>query len=158
MQRQQTDCPWWQRGVIYQIYPRSFQDSNGDGVGDLAGIEARLDYVASLGVDAIWLSPIFPSPMADFGYDVADYCGIEPMFGDLAAFDRLLAAAHARGLKLLLDFVPNHSSDQHPWFRESRASRHSAKRDWYIWRVGVGMGCGDRAILPARLPEGTARP
>ncbi|WP_267389172.1 alpha-amylase family glycosyl hydrolase [Sphingomonas sp. GC_Shp_3] len=134
MQRQRTDCPWWQRGVIYQIYPRSFQDSNGDGVGDLAGIEARLDYVATLGVDAIWLSPVFPSPMADFGYDVADYCGIEPMFGDLAAFDRLLTGVHARGLKLLLDFVPNHSSDQHPWFAESRASRDSSKRDWYIWR------------------------
>ncbi len=125
---------WWERGVIYQIYPRSFQDSNGDGVGDLAGIEARLDYVAALGVDAIWLSPIFPSPMADFGYDVADYRGIEPMFGDLQAFDRLLAAAHARGLKLVLDFVPNHSSDRHPWFVESRASRDNPKRDWYIWR------------------------
>ena len=126
--------PWWERGVIYQIYPRSFQDSNGDGIGDLAGIEARLDHVASLGVDAIWLSPVFPSPMADFGYDVADYTGIEPLFGDLAAFDRLLAAVHARGLKLLLDFVPNHSSDRHPWFVESRASRDNPKRDWYIWR------------------------
>jgi len=132
---------WWQRGVIYQIYPRSFQDSDGDGVGDLAGIGARLDYVAALGVDAIWLSPIFPSPMADFGYDVADYCGVEPMFGDLGAFDDLLAAVHRRGLKLLLDFVPNHSSDQHPWFRESRASRDNPKRDWYIWREpGAGGG------------------
>lgn len=126
--------PWWERGVVYQIYPRSFQDSDGDGVGDLAGIEARLDHVVALGVDAIWLSPIFPSPMKDFGYDVADYCGIEPMFGDLAAFDRLLAAVHARGLKLILDFVPNHSSDQHPWFVESRSSRDNPKRDWYIWR------------------------
>ncbi len=125
---------WWQSGVIYQIYPRSFADSDGDGVGDLAGIEARLDHVASLGVDAIWLSPVFPSPMADFGYDVADYCAIDPLFGDLPAFDRLLAAAHARGLKLLLDYVPNHSSDQHPWFVESRSSRTNAKRDWYIWR------------------------
>jgi len=125
---------WWERGVIYQVYPRSFQDSNGDGVGDLAGIEARLDHVAQLGADAIWLSPIFPSPMADFGYDVADYCGIEPIFGDLTAFDRLLAAAHARGLKLILDFVPNHSSDRHPWFVESRASRDNPKRGWYIWR------------------------
>ena len=131
---------WWERGVIYQIYPRAFQDSDGDGIGDLAGIEARLDYVAGLGVDAIWLSPIFPSPMADFGYDVADYCGIEPIFGDLAAFDRLLAAAHARGLKLLLDFVPNHSSDQHPWFKESRASRDNPKRDWYIWRHAAPDG------------------
>ncbi|WP_028967794.1 alpha-amylase family glycosyl hydrolase [Sphingomonas phyllosphaerae] len=135
-----TDHPWWERGTIYQIYPRSFQDSDGDGVGDLAGIERRLDHVAALGVDAIWLSPIFPSPMADFGYDVADYCGIEPLFGDLAAFDRLLTAIHARGLKVLLDFVPNHSSDQHPWFVESRASRHSAKRDWYIWRDPASDG------------------
>jgi oligo-1,6-glucosidase/alpha-glucosidase len=103
-------------------------------VGDLAGIESRLDHVAALGVDAIWLSPIFPSPMADFGYDVADYCDVEPLFGDLAAFDSLLAAAHARGLKLILDFVPNHSSDLHPWFAESRASRDNPKRDWYIWR------------------------
>jgi alpha-glucosidase len=128
------DHPWWECGTIYQVYPRSFQDSDGDGVGDLRGIERRLDYVASLGVDAIWLSPIFPSPMADFGYDVADYCGIEPMFGDLAAFDSLLAAAHERGLRLLLDFVPNHSSDRHPWFLESRSSRDNPKRDWYIWR------------------------
>jgi oligo-1,6-glucosidase/alpha-glucosidase len=133
---------WWQRGVVYQVYPRSFQDSNGDGVGDLAGIESRLDYIAALGIDAVWLSPIYPSPMADFGYDVADYTGIEPLFGTLADFDRLLAAAHARGLKLLLDFVPNHTSDQHPWFRESRASRDSPKRDWYIWRDARPDGAG----------------
>ncbi|QNN65411.1 DUF3459 domain-containing protein [Sphingomonas rhizophila] len=125
--------PWWERGVIYQIYPRSFQDSDGDGVGDLRGIKQRLDYVAALGVDAIWLSPVFPSPMADFGYDVADYTDIEPMFGTIEDFDRLVAAAHRRGLKLLLDFVPNHSSDRHPWFVDSRASKGSAKRDWYIW-------------------------
>ena len=122
--------PWWERGVIYQIYPRSFQDSDADGVGDLAGIESRLDYLAELGIDAIWLSPIYPSPMADFGYDIADYCDIDPMFGDLAGFDRLLAAVHGRGLRLLLDFVPNHSSDQHPWFVESRSSRENPKRDW----------------------------
>jgi alpha-glucosidase len=133
MQDARPTTPWWERGVVYQIYPRSFQDSDGDGIGDLAGIERRLDHVAALGVDALWLSPIFPSPMADFGYDVADYSGIEPMFGDLAAFDRLLAAVHARGLRLLLDFVPNHSSDQHPWFAQSRASRDNPKRDWYIW-------------------------
>ena len=126
--------PWWERGVIYQIYPRSFQDSDGDGVGDLRGIEQRLDYIVELGVDAIWLSPIFPSPMADFGYDVADYTGIDPLFGTLQDFDRLLAAAHQRGLKLMLDFVPNHSSDRHPWFIESRSSRDNPKRDWYIWR------------------------
>jgi oligo-1,6-glucosidase/alpha-glucosidase len=133
-------APWWKRGVVYQVYPRSFQDSDGDGVGDLAGIEARLDYIAALGIDAIWLSPIFPSPMADFGYDVADYRGIEPMFGDMAAFDRLLAAVHARGLKLLLDFVPNHSSNRHPWFVESRSSRTNPKRDWYIWRDAAADG------------------
>jgi alpha-glucosidase len=132
--------PWWERGVIYQIYPRSFRDSDGDGVGDLAGIEEKLDHVVALGVDAIWLSPIFPSPMADFGYDVADYCGVEPLFGDLAGFDRLVAAVHDRGLRLLLDFVPNHSSDQHPWFIESRASRSSPKRDWYIWRDAQADG------------------
>jgi oligo-1,6-glucosidase/alpha-glucosidase len=125
---------WWRGAVIYQIYPRSFQDSDADGVGDLVGIESRLDYLAGLGIDAIWLSPIYPSPMADFGYDISDYCDIDPTYGDLAGFDRLLAAVHARGLKLLLDFVPNHSSDQHPWFLESRASRKNPKRDWYIWR------------------------
>ncbi len=125
---------WWERGVIYQIYPRSFQDSDGDGVGDLKGIESRLDYLADLGVDAIWISPIYPSPMADFGYDVANYCDVDPRFGALGDFDRLLAAAHARGLKLILDFVPNHTSDRHPWFVESRASRGNARRDWYLWR------------------------
>ena len=125
---------WWQTGVIYQIYPRSFQDTNGDGIGDLKGIERRLDYLASLGVDAIWISPIYPSPMADFGYDVADYCGVDSRFGTLADFDDLLAQAHARGLKVLLDFVPNHTSDRHPWFVESRSSRDNPKRDWYIWR------------------------
>jgi oligo-1,6-glucosidase/alpha-glucosidase len=130
----QAPAAWWERGVIYQVYPRSFQDSDGDGVGDLAGIEIRLDHIVTLGVDAIWLSPVFPSPMADFGYDIADYCDIEPMFGDLNGFDRLLASVHARGLKLILDFVPNHSSDQHPWFIASRSSRHDPKRDWYIWR------------------------
>ena len=132
--RSMTGRPWWESGVVYQIYPRSFQDSNGDGVGDLEGIRQRLDYVAQLGVDAIWLSPIFPSPMADFGYDVADYCDIAGIFGDLAQFDALLADAHRSGLRVLLDFVPNHSSVQHPWFTESRASRENPKRDWYIWR------------------------
>ncbi len=126
--------PWWQRGIIYQIYPRSFQDSNGDGIGDLPGITARLDYLVSLGIDAIWISPIYPSPMRDFGYDVSDYCAIHPLFGTLADFDRLLHAAHARGLRVLLDLVPNHTSDEHPWFIESRSSRDNPKRDWYIWR------------------------
>jgi alpha-glucosidase len=125
---------WWQSGTIYQIYPRSFQDSDGDGIGDLKGVEARLDDLVALGVDAIWLSPIFPSPQADFGYDVADHCGIDPRFGTLDDFDSLLAAAHAKGLKLLLDLVPNHSSSEHPWFKESRSSRDNPKRDWYLWR------------------------
>ncbi|MEW5956363.1 MAG: alpha-amylase family glycosyl hydrolase [Chloroflexota bacterium] len=125
---------WWQKGIIYQIYPRSYQDSNGDGIGDLPGIMQRLDYIKSLGVDAIWLSPIYPSPMHDFGYDVADYTGIHPMFGVMADFDRLLAEAHRRELKLMLDLVPNHTSDEHPWFSESRRSRTNPKRDWYIWR------------------------
>jgi alpha-glucosidase len=125
---------WWKHGVVYQIYPRSFMDGNGDGVGDLAGIRARLDHLAWLGIDAIWLSPIFPSPMADFGYDVADYCDVDPVFGDLGIFDALVADAHARGIRVMLDWVPNHTSDHHAWFRESRASRTSAKRDWYVWR------------------------
>ena len=125
---------WWQTGVIYQVYPRSFQDTNGDGVGDLQGITARLDYLAGLGVDAVWISPIYPSPMEDFGYDVADYTGIDPLFGTLTDFDALLEAAHGRGLRIILDFVPNHSSDQHPWFLESRSSRENPKRDWCLWR------------------------
>ena len=124
---------WWQTGVIYQVYPRSFQDTDGDGVGDLRGITARLDYLKGLGVDAVWLSPIYPSPMADFGYDVSDYTGVDPLFGTIADFDALLAAAHAKGLRVILDFVPNHTSDQHPWFVESRSSKTNAKRDWYLW-------------------------
>lgn len=128
------DLKWWQRGVLYQIYPRSFQDSNGDGIGDLPGIIRRLDHVVTLGIDAIWISPIYPSPMADFGYDVTDYCNVDGVFGNLADFDRLVAEAHRRGLRLILDFVPNHTSNDHPWFIESRSSRANPKRDWYIWR------------------------
>ncbi|HOC21865.1 MAG TPA: alpha-amylase family glycosyl hydrolase [Anaerolineae bacterium] len=129
-----TNLKWWQRGAIYQIYPRSFKDTNGDGVGDLQGIIEKLPYLERLGVDAIWLSPFYPSPMADFGYDVADYCNVDPLFGDLEIFDRLVAETHARGMKLIIDWVPNHTSDQHPWFIESRSSRDNPKRDWYIWR------------------------
>lgn len=129
-----TDPPWWRDAVVYQIYPRSFADSNGDGVGDLPGITARLDHLQSLGVDALWLSPIFVSPMADFGYDVADYCAIDPVFGTDADLDALVAGLHDRGMRLLLDWVPNHTSDQHRWFVESRSSRDSPKRDWYVWR------------------------
>jgi alpha-glucosidase len=131
---------WWRHGVVYQIYPRSFADSNADGIGDLTGIQSRLDYLAGLGVDVLWLSPIYPSPMADFGYDVADYCDVDPIFGTLADIDRLIAASHARGLKLILDFVPNHTSSEHPWFRASRASRTDPKRDWYVWRDPAADG------------------
>jgi alpha-glucosidase len=125
---------WWQTAVIYELYPRSFQDSNGDGIGDLRGIIRRLPHLVELGITAVWLTPIFRSPMADFGYDIADYTDIDPIFGDIAAFDELLAAAHARGLKIILDLVPNHTSDEHAWFIESRSSRANPKRDWYIWR------------------------
>jgi alpha-glucosidase len=128
------DPLWWKTAVVYEIYPRSFQDSNGDGVGDLPGIFARLQYLVELGVGAIWIAPIFPSPMADFGYDVADYCGIDPVFGTMHDFDCVLQQAHRCGLKAILDFVPNHTSSLHPWFVESRSSRESPKRDWYLWR------------------------
>jgi len=128
------DAEWWKRGVIYQVYPRSFQDTDGDGVGDLQGIRQRLGHFQTLGVDGVWISPIFVSPMADFGYDIADYRAIDPLFGTLRDFDALVADAHGRGLKLILDLVPNHTSDQHPWFIESRSSRDNPKRDWYIWR------------------------
>jgi alpha-glucosidase len=128
------ETAWWQHGVIYEVYPRSFQDSNGDGVGDLKGILQRLDHLVTLGVDAIWITPFYPSPMADFGYDVADYCGIDPLFGTMQDFDELLQAIHSRGLKLILDLVPNHTSGQHPWFLESRSSRDNPKRNWYLWR------------------------
>ena len=125
---------WWKAAVIYQVYPRSFQDTTGDGIGDLKGIERRLPYLAGLGVDAVWLSPIYRSPMADFGYDISDHTAVDPLFGTLADFDALVRTAHGLGLKLILDFVPNHTSDQHPWFIDSRSSRSSARRDWYIWR------------------------
>ncbi|MEJ8473649.1 alpha-glucosidase family protein [Roseibium algae] len=128
-----TSQDWWRGAVIYQIYPRSFQDSNGDGIGDLAGITQRLDYIASLGVDAIWLSPFFTSPMADFGYDVSNYEDVDPMFGTLADFDEMTAKAHALGLKVMIDMVISHTSDQHAWFKESRVSRENKRADWYVW-------------------------
>ncbi len=124
---------WWQYGIIYQIYPRSFKDSNGDGIGDLQGIISQLDYLTWLGVHALWLSPFYPSPMADFGYDITDYCNVDPIFGDLETCDALIQQAHQRNLKLIIDFVPNHTSDQHPWFLTSRSSRQNPRRDWYIW-------------------------
>lgn len=129
----ETQYKWWQSGVVYQIYPRSFQDSNSDGIGDLRGIQERLPYLKWLGIDAIWISPIYPSPMADFGYDISDYKDIWPTFGTLDDFDSLLSAAHKHDLKMILDLVPNHTSNEHPWFQESRSSRDNAKRDWYIW-------------------------
>ncbi|SEF93928.1 alpha-glucosidase [Bryocella elongata] len=148
---------WWQTGVIYQVYPRSFQDTSGphgqpDGVGDLNGITARLDYLAALGVAALWISPFYPSPMADFGYDVADYTGVDPLFGTPEDFDHLLAEAHKRKLRVILDFVPNHSSDQHPWFLESRSSRQNPKRDWYLWRDAKPSG-DDWTPARERLPN-----
>ena len=132
---------WWKEAVIYQIYPRSFSDSNGDGVGDLQGIIDKLDYLKgspdSLGVDAIWLSPIYPSPMVDFGYDISDYEDIDPVFGDLKTFKKLLKEAHKRDIKIIMDLVINHTSDQHPWFIESRSSKKNPKRDWYIWQDAI---------------------
>jgi alpha-glucosidase len=127
-----VEPPWWQSGVVYQIYPRSFGDTDGDGIGDLEGVRRRLDHLVWLGVDAIWLSPIFPSPMADFGYDVSDYTDVDPTFGTLEDLDRLVADAHERGIRVVLDWVPNHTSDQHRWFQDP------TKRDWYVWRDGAG--------------------
>ena len=152
-----TESPqrWWRDGVLYQIYPRSFQDSNGDGIGDLPGIISRLDHLndgtpSSLGVDGIWLSPFYRSPMKDFGYDVADYCDVDPIFGSLADFDRLLSEAHRRGIHVIVDLVPNHTSDQHPWFEAARSSRGDPKRDWYRWadpRPGGGPPNNWRSVF-----------
>ena len=125
---------WWQRGVVYQVYPRSFQDSDGDGVGDLRGMAGRLYHLEWLGVDAVWVSPFYPSPMADFGYDISDYTDIHPTFGTLSDFDAFVAEAHRRDIKVILDYVPNHTSDEHPWFVESRSSRENPRRDWYLWQ------------------------
>ncbi|MBI3242217.1 MAG: alpha-glucosidase [Chloroflexi bacterium] len=140
----QPDFLWWRDGVIYQIYPRSFMDSNGDGIGDLPGLISRLDYIADLGVDALWLSPINVSPMHDFGYDIADYEDIDPIFGARADYDTLIAEAHRRGLKVMMDLVINHTSSEHPWFKESRSSRDNPKADWYIWRDKAPGGNGPR--------------
>jgi alpha-glucosidase len=135
-----NDSEWWKRAVIYQIAPMSFQDSNGDGKGDLQGIIDRMGYLEWLGVDAVWLCPIYPSPMLDFGYDISDFCNVDPLFGNLALFDDLVARLHARGIKVLLDFIPNHTSSQHPWFKESRSARSNPKRDWYVWADGGDDG------------------
>lgn len=128
-----SPAPWWRSAVLYQVYPRSFADSDGDGIGDLRGLTARLDYIADLGVDGLWISPFFPSPMRDFGYDVSDHCGVDPRFGTLSDFDVLLARAHALGLKVLIDQVWSHTAAEHPWFIESRSSRDNPKADWYVW-------------------------
>ena len=127
---------WWKEGVVYQIYPRSFNDSDGDGIGDLRGIIEKLDYIKSLGVNVIWLSPVYPSPNDDNGYDVSDYCAIQPQFGTMEDFDELLAGIHQREMKLVMDLVANHTSDEHNWFVESRSSRDNEKRDYYIWKEG----------------------
>ncbi|BCY14024.1 alpha-glucosidase [Actinoplanes sp. L3-i22] len=140
---------WWKKSVVYQIYPRSFADSDGDGMGDLRGVIDHLDHLAELGVDVLWLSPIYPSPQDDNGYDISDYQGIEPMFGTLEIFDELLAGAHARGMKIVMDLVVNHSSDEHPWFVESRSSKDSPKRDWYWWQPArEGMAAGTPGAEP----------
>ncbi len=130
---------WWKNAVLYEIYPRSFQDSNGDGIGDLNGITQRLDYLKTLGVDAIWLSPIYPSPQVDFGYDISDYENIDPQYGTLADFDRLVAEAKQRNIRIIMDMVMNHSSDKHKWFIESRSSKDNPYRDWYVWHDGKGQ-------------------
>jgi alpha-glucosidase len=156
---------WWRDGVFYQIYPRSFQDSNGDGIGDLPGITRRLDHLngseGSLGIDAIWLSPFYRSPMADFGYDVSDYQDVDPVFGTLDDFDRLLQEAHRRRIRVIVDLVPNHTSDQHPWFVDARSSRTSAKRDWYVWadpRRGGGPPNNWRAVFGRKRAAWTLDP
>ncbi len=133
-----SSSDWWRGAVIYQVYPRSFQDSDGDGCGDLAGITGRLDHIASLGVDALWICPFYPSPMKDFGYDVSEHCDVDPRFGTLADFDALVARAHQLGLKVLIDLVLSHTSDRHPWFEQSRSGRNHPKADWYVWADGVG--------------------
>jgi alpha-glucosidase len=133
-----SSAEWWKHAVVYEIYPRSFGDSNNDGTGDLAGITQHLDYLQQLGVDAIWMTPMFPSPQVDFGYDVSDYRNVDPQYGTLADFDRLVKEAQKRGIKIILDFVVNHSSDQHEWFKESRKSRNNLYRDYYVWRDGRG--------------------
>jgi alpha-glucosidase len=143
-----NDGPWWKHALVYEIYPRSFQDSNGDGIGDLNGITQRLDYLQSLGVDAIWLSPIYPSPQVDFGYDISDYENIDPQYGTLADFDRLVAEAKKRNIRIIMDMVMNHTSDKHKWFEESESSKTNPKRDWYVWRDGKGVGADGKPLPP----------
>ncbi len=143
-----SEKDWWKNAVIYEIYPRSFQDSNGDGIGDLNGITSRLDYLQKLGVDAIWLTPIYPSPQVDFGYDIADYENIDPQYGTLADFDRLVAEANKRHIRIIMDMVMNHTSDKHKWFLESKSSRTNPYRDWYVWHDGKGQTATDKGDVP----------
>ncbi|MFP5236499.1 MAG: glycoside hydrolase family 13 protein [Acidobacteriota bacterium] len=145
---QKASDPWWKHAVIYEIYPQSFQDSNGDGVGDLKGITSRLDYLKDLGINAIWITPIYPSPGVDNGYDISDYTAIDPKYGTMADFDTLVAEANKRHIHILMDYVINHTSDQHPWFKESRSSRTNPKRDWYIWRDGKGETATSQGTPP----------
>jgi len=150
-----SERDWWKNAVIYQVYPRSFQDTNGDGIGDLNGITEHLDYLKELDVDAIWLSPVYPSPNADFGYDVSDYLSISPEYGTLADFDRLITEANKRHIRVLMDMVMNHTSDQHPWFIASRSSKDNPYRDWYVWRDGKGE-TGTSRGQPPTIGEHTA--
>ena len=139
---------WWKNAVIYEIYPRSFQDTNGDGIGDLNGITEHLDYLKNLGIDAIWLSPIYPSPQVDFGYDISDYENIDPQYGTLADFDRLVSEAKKRNIRIMMDMVMNHTSDKHKWFIESRSSKDNPYRDWYVWKDGKGETATDKGEVP----------
>jgi alpha-glucosidase len=147
-QSQPTGSEWWRHAVIYEIYPRSFQDSDGDGVGDIKGITARLDYLHDLGIDAIWITPMYPSPGIDYGYDISDYTAIDPLYGSMADFDILVAEAKKRNIRVIMDYVINHTSDQHKWFLESRSSRDNPKRDWYVWRDGKGQTATDKGAPP----------
>jgi alpha-glucosidase len=143
-----SNDPWWKHGIIYEIYPRSFQDSNGDGIGDINGITSRLDYLHGLGIDAIWITPMYPSPQVDFGYDISDYTSIDPQYGTMADFERMVAEAKARNIRVIMDYVPNHTSDQNAWFKESRSSLDNPKRDWYIWRDPKGYTADGKPIPP----------
>ncbi len=160
-----SDPPaWWTSAVVYQIYPRSFQDSDGDGIGDLRGVLQRIDHLVELGVDVVWFSPVYRSPQDDNGYDISDYQDVDPLFGTLDDLDEVMAALHARGIRVVMDLVVNHTSDEHPWFIESRSSADSPKRDWYWWRPARGRHDGGRAgrradqlgIRPSRAPRGSS--
>jgi len=147
-QAKSTGQEWWRHAVLYEIYPRSFQDSDGDGIGDIKGMTSRLDYLHELGIDAIWITPMYPSPGVDYGYDISDYTAIDPVYGTMADFDILVAEAKKRNIRVIMDYVINHTSDQNKWFLESRSSRTNPKRDWYIWRDGKGQTATDKGKPP----------